>query len=147
LLEAEHPIRIDEYGFLLDTGGAGHYRGALGLVRQYRLLVDDVQVRSDRFKSQPWGLFGGGSGAGAVSILNPGREDEDALPSKFTRRFNARDVLRFEVAGAGGYGPPAERDRKVIEEDLWQGKITEAHARTAYAFGKDDRSQVPVYGS
>ncbi|WP_051660757.1 hydantoinase B/oxoprolinase family protein [Bosea sp. 117] len=126
LIEAENPIRIDQYGFLPDTGGQGRYRGALGMVRQYRLLADDVQVqvRSDRFISRPWGLFGGGSGAGAVSILNPGAADEQALPSKFTRRFKVGDVLRFEMAGAGGYGPVSERDPTAIEEDVRQGKVT-----------------------
>ncbi|MCW2242109.1 hydantoinase B/oxoprolinase family protein [Azospirillum canadense] len=134
LIEAEHPIRIEEYGFLPDTGGPGRYRGALGLVRQYRLLVDDVQVqvRSDRFKSQPWGLFGGGGGAGAMSILNPGGAGEEMLPSKFTRRFRKGDVLRFEMAGAGGYGDPAARDRTAIDEDRRQGKVTDAHIQACY---------------
>ncbi len=128
LIEAENPLRIDEYGFLPDTGGAGRYRGGLGLVRQYRLLADDVQVqvRSDRFKSQPFGLFGGEGGAHARSILNPGTGAEEALPSKFTRRFKAGDVLRFEMAGAGGYGPAEERDPAAIAEDIRQGKVTAA---------------------
>lgn len=136
LIEAEHPIRIDEYGFLPDTGGAGQYRGALGLVRQFRLLSDDVQVqiRSDRFKSRPWGLFGGGPGAGAAAMLNPGTADEEALPSKFTRRFKRGDVLRFEMAGAGGYGRSEERDRANVDEDVRQGKLTADYARKVYSW-------------
>lgn len=134
LIEAENPIVIDEYGFLPDTGGAGRYRGALGLVRQYRFLADDiqVQVRADRFKSKPWGLFGGGAGGGASNTLNPGAENEEALPSKFTRRFKAGDVLRVEMAGAGGYGAVSERDPEAIRADIAQGKVTEAHAREVY---------------
>jgi N-methylhydantoinase B len=134
LIEAEHPLRIEEYGFLPDTGGAGQFRGALGMVRQYRLLTDDVQVqvRSDRFKSQPWGLFGGQPGAGAKSVLNPGGASAQNLPSKFTRRFKKGDVLRFEMAGAGGYGEPRERDVELVREDIRQGKLTEDHACQAY---------------
>jgi N-methylhydantoinase B len=134
LIEAEHPLRIDEYGFLPDTGGAGQFRGALGMVRQYRLLADDVQVqvRSDRFKSRPWGLFGGQPGAGAKSVLNPGGASAQNLPSKFTRRFKKGDVLRFEMAGAGGYGEPRKRDVEQVREDLRQGKLTEDHACQAY---------------
>jgi N-methylhydantoinase B len=49
---------------------------------------------------------------------------EYRLPSKFTRRFKAGDVLRFEMAGAGGYRPAAERDPAAIEEDVRQGKVT-----------------------
>ena len=40
VLESENPVRIEEYGFLPDTGGPGRHRGALGVVRQYRLLAD-----------------------------------------------------------------------------------------------------------
>lgn len=103
-------------------------------MRQYRLLADDtqVQVRSDRFKSKPWGLFGGGPGAGARSILNPGTPEAQDLPSKFTRRFKAGDVLRFEMAGAGGYGEPTERDAERTREDLRQGKLSPATARAVY---------------
>lgn len=134
LMEAEYPLRIEEYGFLPDTGGAGQYRGALGMVRQYRLLTDDVliQVRSDRFRSQPWGLFGGGPGAGARSILNPDTPEAADLPSKFTRRFRAGDVLRFEMAGAGGYGDPAKRDPSRTAEDIRQEKLTAGYARKVY---------------
>lgn len=129
LIEAEHPLRIEEYGFLPDTGGAGQFRGALGMVRQYRLLADDtqVQVRSDRFKSKPWGLFGGGPGAGARSVLNPGTPGEQDLPSKFTRRFRAGDVLRFEMAGAGGYGDPRLRDEASTAADVANGKEKKAY--------------------
>ncbi|GBD49872.1 hydantoinase B/oxoprolinase family protein [Methylopila sp. Yamaguchi] len=138
LIEAETPIVVDEYGFLPDTGGPGRFRGALGLVRQYRFLTDDVQVqvRADRFKSRPWGLFGGGPGSSASNTLNPGTERQAALPSKFTRRFNAGDVLRVEMAGAGGYGAPSERDPEAVRLDLLRGKISPAHAREVY--GRED---------
>jgi len=134
LLEAENPLRIEEYAFMPDTGGAGKHRGALGIVRQYRVLSNDmqVQVRSDRFKSKPWGLFGGEPGAGARSILNPGTDKQEVLPSKFIRRFHKGDVLRFEMAASGGYGKAEDRDPAAIVEDLRQGKVTPDHAKKAY---------------
>lgn len=134
LIEADNPIRIEEYSFLPDTGGVGRHRGALGIVRQYRFLSDNVvvQVRSDRFKSRPWGLAGGGEGAAAAAWLNPGGPNEEVLPSKFVRTLNSGDVFRAEMAGSGGYGSPLERDPLAVEEDLLEGKITPAHAAEAY---------------
>jgi N-methylhydantoinase B len=38
VLEANHPIRVDEYGFVPDSCGAGRFRGGLGLRRRYTLL-------------------------------------------------------------------------------------------------------------
>ena len=36
--------------------------------------------------------------------------------------------------GAGGYGPPAERERTAIARDLAQGVIDAETARTVYQF-------------
>ena len=47
---------------LADTGGAGRHRGGLGLVREYEILSDEaiLNVRSDKRRFPPHGLFGGG---------------------------------------------------------------------------------------
>jgi len=134
LIEAENPIRVEEYAFLPDSGGAARYRGALGIVRQYRFLAPEtvVQVRSDRFKSRPWGLFDGGAGMAASATLNPFTAEAEALPSKFIRRFKQGDVFRAEMAGSGGYGDPLRRDPEAVQEDIRLGKVTERHARDAY---------------
>ncbi|MBB4302116.1 N-methylhydantoinase B [Rhodobium orientis] len=136
LIESENPIRVEQYAFLPDTGGAGEYRGALGLVRDYRFLTDAVrvQVRSDRYTSQPWGLFGGGPGAGGKLVLNPGTPGEDPLPSKFIRTFAKGDLLSAQMAASGGYGEAAKRDRAAVARDLAEGKMTADHALKAYGF-------------
>jgi len=140
LIEGENPIRVERYGFLPDTGGAGEFRGALGLVREYRFLTDNVrvQVRSDRYTSKPWGLFGGGAGAGGRLTANPGTGEEEALPSKFIRHFHRGDVLRADMAAAGGYGEPARRDRAAIARDLAEGKLTPTYAREVYGYEAND---------
>jgi len=134
LIEAENPLRIERYGFLPDSGGPGKYRGALGIVREYRILVDDavVQVRSDRFVHEPWGLFGGENASVARNTLNPGATGEEVLPSKFVRRFARNAVIRAEMAGSGGYGPPFERDPEAVARDVTQQKITREHAAERY---------------
>src|SRR5439155_20359785 len=40
VIEREYPLRIEENGYLPDTGGPGRFRGGLALVRQYRFLED-----------------------------------------------------------------------------------------------------------
>lgn len=135
LIEAESPILMEEYGFLPDTGGPGKYRGGLAIVRSYRILADSatVQLRSDRERFAPWGLFGGKSGAKARSFLNFGTDKEDRLPSKFIRQVKKGDVFRGEMAASGGYGDPIERDPKAVAEDIKQEKITTTHALEEYA--------------
>lgn len=134
LIEAENPIVMEEYGFLPNTGGAGKYRGALGIVRSYRILADQalVQLRSDRERFSPWGLFGGKAGAAARSFLNYGTPGEQQLPSKFIRGMKKGDVFRGEMAASGGYGDPLERDPEAVANDVRQEKMTIAHAFDAY---------------
>ena len=128
-LEARYPIVMEEYGFAADSGGAGEYRGGLGLVREYRIEAEEVvaQIRSDRASHAPYGLFGGAPGAHSANYL---RSDEglSALPSKFTRTLHRGAIIRHEQAGGGGYGDPAARTLERIEADLANGKITREYA-------------------
>ncbi len=134
LVEAENPILMEEYGFLPDTGGPGKYRGALAMVRSYRLLADEamLQLRSDRERFSPWGIFGGKSGASARSYLNFGTPNEQRIPSKYMGRIKKDDVFRGEMAASGGYGDPLERDAGAVAEDVRQEKMSVRHAFAEY---------------
>lgn len=133
VIEAENPLLIEEYGFLSDTGGPGRYRGALGMVRQYRLLNETatVQQRADRHVHPCWGIFGGKPGALSRSqFIRDGVAEE--APAKFVRVMHRDEVFRSEMAGSGGYGDPMERDPEAVAEDVRQEKITPAHAAAEY---------------
>jgi N-methylhydantoinase B len=134
LIEAENPVLVEEYAFLPDTGGAGKYRGALGVTRQYRMLAEEttVNLRSDRHLHPCWGLFGGAPGSLSRSIINPGTDHCEAAPSKFLRTMLKGEVFRGEFGGSGGYGDPLERDLSAVAEDFRQEKITVTHALDAY---------------
>jgi N-methylhydantoinase B len=132
LLEAEQPVRIDQYGFVPDTGGAGKYRGGLAMVRDFRLLEEaTLQIRSDRRKFAPYGLYGGKPGTLAAGILNPDT-DHTVMPSKFLMTARRNDVFRMVLAGAGGYGNPLERDPARIAEDVREEKLSIDYVRREY---------------
>jgi N-methylhydantoinase B len=133
VMEADFPIRIEEYGFLPDTGGAGRYRGCVSVVKQYRFLAPEgvLQIRADRREFLPYGLNGGAPGTPSDAILNPGSAAE-RLESKVTRTIKQNDVVQIIVAGGGGYGDPAERSSAAIRRDLEAGLLTERHAHAAY---------------
>lgn len=134
LLEAENPVLVEAYAFLPDSGGAGKYRGSLGIVRQYRILADEatVNLRSDRHMHACWGIFGGQPGAVARSIVDPGTPQEEHTPSKWVRTMRRGQVFRGEMAGSGGYGDPWTRDPAAVLQDVRQEKVTIEHAREAY---------------
>ena len=134
LIEAENPILVEQYAFIPDSGGAGKYRGALGIVRQYRVLAEEatVQLRSDRHLHACYGLFGGKPGALARSTINPDGPNREDVASKFVRTMRRGEVFRGEMAASGGYGDPYERDPAAVLEDVMQEKMSVAHARDEY---------------
>ena len=143
VLEVEQPLRIESYGFVPDTGGPGKYRGSLGIEREYRLVGADeavLQVRGDRHKFQPFGLYGGKPGAFASSTINPNSEGEQIPPSKFMTTMKKGDLFRAQLAGGGGWGNPYERDPKRVIEDVINGKISSNAASKEYGVQIDENT-------
>jgi N-methylhydantoinase B len=138
VIEREYPLRIEEYGFLADSGGPGQFRGGLALVRRYRFLEESgvFQIRSDRSRFAAYGLAGGGPGRRSRNVLNPGPH-ERLLPPKTTLHVTRGDELLHELAGAGGWGDPFARDPQAVLADVRNEKVTVAHARSAYGIVLD----------
>jgi N-methylhydantoinase B len=72
--QGQHPVRIEDYELVPDSGGAGCFRGGLGLRRSYRLLAEEavLQLRADRVRFAPYGLGGGDSGGPSGNWLGEG---------------------------------------------------------------------------
>jgi N-methylhydantoinase B len=133
--ESNNPILVRRLELIADSGGAGRWRGGCGLRKDIELLNGraTLSLLGDRHRFQPYGLFGGEPGARAETILNPDRNAE-ALSSKEVREIAGGDVVSFRLSGAGGYGPPSERDPKSIDEDIAEGYVTPAFAKLKYGY-------------
>jgi N-methylhydantoinase B len=144
VMEAEHPVRIEDYAFVPDTCGAGKYRGGVGIRRSYRILADDalLQMRTDRVKFLPYGLAGGEPGGASRNVMIVDGVEKE-LPGKITMRVGEGTIIVHEQAGAGGFGPPLERDPEAVLEDYLDGKITkkfaERHYKVIFSDGKLDQ--------
>jgi N-methylhydantoinase B len=144
IIENEYPLRIEEYGFLPDSGGPGLHRGGLAIVREYRLLEREasLQIRSDRTRFPAYGLAGGSPGRLCRNLLDDG-DGPRLLPSKTLLTIRAGTLLRHELAGAGGWGDPFDRDPLRVLADVREQKVSAVHARDAYGVVlNDDASEV-----
>jgi N-methylhydantoinase B len=133
ITESEQPIEILAYEFVADAMGPGKFRGGAPFRRDYRFLAEEgiLQVRSDRRRFRPYGLYGGGPGRPSMNYLNPQAENRP-LPSKLTMTIRRGDVFRHEVAGAGGWGDPLERDPALVLRDVRNELVSLASARHDY---------------
>lgn len=118
-IEINAPIRIEAFELVPDSGGAGQWRGGLGIRKQIRVLEEGVLgVRADRFVHSAPGLDGGEPGGKASCSLNG-----VALPSKKSLiRLAPEDVVTVVTAGGGGLGDARRRDRSRAAEDLRSGR-------------------------
>lgn len=138
IIESEYPIRVRRFDIWCDSAGAGRYRGGIGYVRELEVLEDSVlTVRSSNHRFTAWGLNGGYSPKPSRIILNPQRPDREELEPITTRQLSAGDVLRFERSGGGGYGPPQERAREAVIDDVRNGYVSIQSARMIYGCACD----------
>lgn len=133
-MEMEAPIRVHRVALRKDSGGAGTFRGGLGVVREYEILDGEVSLshRGERhFFSAP-GLDGGSEGAKARSFIQRAGGAEEVIPSKIVTTLHKGDRLVIETAGGGGYGDPHARSGTLVREDVRNGKVSAEAARAAY---------------
>jgi N-methylhydantoinase B len=129
-LEPEYPLVVERYELVDDSGGAGRWRGGMGMRRRVRIEHDDcfVSVHFSRFLSSPWGLAGGREG-GRFQISTEGTGGPLA---KGEGIFGRGDRVEIATPGAGGYGPPRAREPDRVAADLADGKISAATAQNVY---------------
>ena len=134
-IEMEYPLRVESYGLVEDSGGAGRHRGGLGLRRVVRPVGHTATFNgtAERFVHRPWGVFGGGPGGTGRFRLRRDDGAEERVADKTPGVALPPDAaIVIETPGAGGYGPPAERDPAALAEDRRSGKFTEAYLRANY---------------
>ncbi|MBI3458298.1 MAG: hydantoinase B/oxoprolinase family protein [Candidatus Rokubacteria bacterium] len=132
--EANQPVLIERFELIRDSAGAGRYRGGTGIRRDLRLLLRDGKLtnNTERQRFAPWGLFGGQPGQPGVTRLNPGTPRERRIHSKASDTFEYGDVISFQQPGAGGYGPPWERDPQAVLRDVTEDYVSIEGARRDY---------------
>ena len=125
-VEASTPVIVERFEFIPDTGGRGRHRGGLGVRRDVRILGESIRFTnlSERHRFRPFGVMGGEPGQLGRTVVNPGTPGEREIGGKASVDLEYGDVVSFQLAGAGGYGDPAERDPRLVTEDLRLGLVT-----------------------
>jgi len=123
-MEMETPIRLHRVALREGSGGAGMFRGGLGTEREYEVLTDGVTFthRGERHFSAARGIFGGGDGARAESVIMRADGSREVIMSKIVTRLMKGDRVLVRTAGGAGRGQPCDRDPALAEADAQDGK-------------------------
>jgi N-methylhydantoinase B len=143
--ETDSPVRIERIEFVQDTSGAGRYRGASAVRKDVRFLGrrNLATPVGDRHVFAPHGIQGGLEGALGLIVRDPDGKAEK-LHSKGVQLVEPGVVIRFQVSGAGGYGPPLERDAAAVLRDVRDGYVSREAAARDYGVVVTQEDDVDV---
>jgi N-methylhydantoinase B len=121
---------VECYELVQDSGGPGEFRGGMTLRRRVRVLDHVARISAGGTNSivPPFGLFGGQPGSTARVELS-----KDTTP--LNRRagvLQPGQTVGMVAAGGGGFGDPRKRDRKLVERDLREERISRRAAAEIY---------------
>ena len=136
------PVVFRRREFREGSGGAGQFRGGLGQVIELggadgtpiALLCNFERVEATR--------------RAAATAAGPARRARcRCAPAgrsgpKGRQTVPARDAIRLELPGGGGFGDPRTRDPQRVAEDVLDGLITAEEARRDYAVVVDAEGRV-----
>ena len=148
-IEMEYPLRVEEYALVTDSGGAGTYRGGLGLRRIIRAVghVCGFSGVGERFRHPPGGIFGGEPGRTGRFQLHHTDGRVEPLPPKLSgMKIDPAAAVSVETPGAGGYGPAGERSPALIADDLASGKYSADFVKHHYNNSSDESSSASGLG-
>lgn len=128
--ESRNPWIAEALALAEDSGGAGEFRGGLGLDLRFRLL-EDVYITPvlERTKNPPWGLMGGTAGRPNDLIVTFPDGTTRSVPKATRFLVPEGATLEIRTGGGGGYGDPARRDPAAVRRDIAAGYVSLDYAR------------------
>jgi N-methylhydantoinase B len=130
--ENQCPLYFKHKEYLIDSGGAGEWRGGLSqrieIANRESAPFTISAATFDRIKNPALGRDGGGSGHKGVARLGSGK----SIPDKGIHIIPTGDSLIVELPGGGGFGNPGNRIRMLVEDDVKAGIVSSNSARDDY---------------
>jgi N-methylhydantoinase B len=145
-IELKNPVLIEQRSLRPDSGGAGKFRGGLGIDLRVRNLVEGRWNlhRPQRIQCPPWGLWQGKPGGTADYRLR--RPGEDSFTSIDASQYlvPADSEVIVSTGGGGGWGDALDRDSEKVAADLLDGFVSVEEARHQYGVALTDELKLDV---
>src|SRR5207245_7634803 len=134
IIASEFPTRLARFELSRDSGGAGKFRGGLGIRREYLNLEDArFSIRSMKHIIPPNGCAGGKTGRTGDIWINPDRDNAKRLPTRYADYpLKAGDIFRLDTPGGGGHGDPLAREAERVLADVRDRNVSPEAAGRDY---------------
>lgn len=136
LFESRYGLKVEQYGFHDEDGGAGQNRGGKGVVLDYRVTGEEAYLTyaTSRSVERPWALNGGRPGSvNGVKVL---RADGSVDSYDMCTRVKVKrgELIRLTTGTGGGFGEPEKRRPQEVARDLKNGYVTPHQAERDYGY-------------
>ena len=133
-IELKCPVIVEERMLRQDSGGAGKFRGGLGLDSKVRNLVEGRWnlLQTGRRNCPPWGLWEGKPGAVSDFLLRLPEQSDWQSVDVALHPVPSNSGVIIRTAGGGGWGSPLERDPEKVRMDVLEGFVSLEAARNEY---------------
>jgi len=135
VLEWRVPIRLERYVLNReDVGGAGRFRGGLGVIKEYRIVNSNASFTASfgRSKFPAWGAVGGDGGTPNYFIIERHAEPPRRASKAAALPLARGDLIRMHTGCGGGFGDPLARDPDLVASDVRERFVTADRARAVY---------------
>jgi N-methylhydantoinase B len=137
--EAKNPWLFERLELAPDSGGAGTFRGGLGPDVFVELLEDAFLTSTlERTKTPPVGLAGGLAGRASSGVLRYPDGTQRTVAKATGLPIPKGTLFELRCAGGGGFGPPSARAPELVQADVREGYVSQAHARAHYPHAFDE---------
>jgi len=133
-IELKCPVLVESRVLRTDSGGAGKYRGGLGIDMRVRNLVEGKWNFElvKRNQCPPWGLWGGEAGEYGMYLLREPAEREFSAARGVHRPVPVGSEVIVRTGGGGGWGDPLERDPNAVRADVREEFVSTQAASDRY---------------
>ncbi|HMM55358.1 MAG TPA: hydantoinase B/oxoprolinase family protein [Candidatus Desulfobacillus sp.] len=135
MFEQQTPHLLKKHELLMDSAGAGQWRGGLGVETIFEIGSEDTQLVTfgDGDFEPAFGLFGGkDAGLNFIRLHYPDGATVVPRNKDLITGVPKGTVYHQVASGGGGYGDPRKRDRKLLREEVRNGVISREAALRDY---------------
>ncbi|KAJ6463755.1 Hydantoinase/oxoprolinase-domain-containing protein [Mycena vulgaris] len=135
VLESKLSLRVDRYETVIDSGGAGFYRGGNGMRIDYVWLdPGEISIHDDRWLTKPWGVHGGDPGLRSTKTLVKAKDGKRIILGSKVDAYpvEAGDILEWVTWGGGGWGDALKRDPELVAKETREKLVSVAAAKARY---------------
>ena len=143
-IELKAPVLVKRRSLREGSGGAGTFRGGLGITTTIESLAEGRWSSSQQGRTAcpPWGILGGGSGRVGEAYIKAAGDADFHREDPFRKLLAPGSSVTIMTAGGGGWGNPLEREPARVRMDVIEEYITRDDARATYGVVLDADTNV-----